>query len=162
MANQQQLDLLKQGVATAWNTWREEHPDTPITLNGVDLSEANLGEVTLPQVLARHRDNKSCAGCHRRFDAIGLVFEGKLKVPQAGAYTFELQSTDGARLLVDGKTVLDRPGKGRQTATAKVELRGGLLPVRLEYFNTYDKPHLEVMWSGPGFERRERRVRGRA
>ena len=47
MANQQQLDLLKQEVATAWNTWREEHPDTPITLNGVDLSEANLGEVNL-------------------------------------------------------------------------------------------------------------------
>ena len=47
MANQQQVDLLKQGVATAWNTWREEHPDTPITLDGVDLSEANLGEVNL-------------------------------------------------------------------------------------------------------------------
>jgi len=89
-----------------------------------------------------------------RAEAIGLVFEGKLKVPQSGAYTFELQSTDGARLLVDGQTVLDRPGKGRQTATAKVELRAGLLPVRLEYFNTYDKPHLQVVWSGPGFERR--------
>src|SRR5215831_1627600 len=47
MANQQQLDLLKQGVATAWNTWREEHPDVSITLNGADLSEANLGEVNL-------------------------------------------------------------------------------------------------------------------
>jgi uncharacterized protein YjbI with pentapeptide repeats len=47
MANQQQLDLLKQGVATTWNMWREEHPNTPINLNGVDLSEANLGEVNL-------------------------------------------------------------------------------------------------------------------
>jgi len=47
MVNQQQLDLLKQGVATAWNTWRDEHPDTPIRLSGVDLSEANLGEVNL-------------------------------------------------------------------------------------------------------------------
>jgi hypothetical protein len=47
MANQQQLDLLKQGVATTWNLWREEHPDSPINLNGVDLSEANLGEVNL-------------------------------------------------------------------------------------------------------------------
>jgi hypothetical protein len=27
-------------------------------------------------MLARHRDNKSCAGCHDRFDAIGLAFEG--------------------------------------------------------------------------------------
>jgi uncharacterized protein YjbI with pentapeptide repeats len=47
MANQQQLDLLKQEVVTTWNTWREEHPDDPITLNGADLSEANLGEVNL-------------------------------------------------------------------------------------------------------------------
>ncbi len=26
--------------------------------------------------MARHRDHVSCAGCHNRFDAIGLVFEG--------------------------------------------------------------------------------------
>jgi hypothetical protein len=37
--------------------------------------EANLGELTLPQVLAKHRDNPSCSECHRRFDAVGLVFE---------------------------------------------------------------------------------------
>jgi hypothetical protein len=37
--------------------------------------EAKLGELTLAQVLARHRDNPSCAACHRRFDSIGLVFE---------------------------------------------------------------------------------------
>src|SRR5262249_14549631 len=30
----------------------------------------------LPQLLARHRTDKSCAACHRRFDSIGLVFEG--------------------------------------------------------------------------------------
>ncbi len=28
MIHQQQLDLLKQGVATTWNKWREEHPGT--------------------------------------------------------------------------------------------------------------------------------------
>jgi len=27
-------------------------------------------------LLARHREDKSCAGCHERFDSIGLVFEG--------------------------------------------------------------------------------------
>ncbi len=47
MANQQQLDLLKQEVATTWNMWRAEHPDTAIELNGADLCEANLGEVNL-------------------------------------------------------------------------------------------------------------------
>ncbi len=28
MINEHQLDLLKQGVTTARNTWREEHPGT--------------------------------------------------------------------------------------------------------------------------------------
>src|SRR6266700_4135508 len=51
MINQQQLDLLKQGGATIWNTWREEHPDTPIELNGVDLSEARLVWATLEGAL---------------------------------------------------------------------------------------------------------------
>jgi hypothetical protein len=89
-----------------------------------------------------------------RAEAIGLVFEGKLQVPQAGAYTFALESTDGARLLLDGKAVLDRPGKGRQSATATVSLRAGLVPVRLEYFNGYERPQLKVEWSGPDVPRR--------
>jgi hypothetical protein len=35
-----------------------------------------LGDLTLPQLLAKHREHKSCAACHQRFDSIGLVFEG--------------------------------------------------------------------------------------
>src|SRR5262249_3461085 len=35
-------------------------------------------------------------------------------------------------------------------ATATVPLRAGLVPIRLEYFNTYGKPELKVEWSGPG------------
>ena len=31
---------------------------------------------TLRDMLARHRNEKSCASCHARFDALGLVFEG--------------------------------------------------------------------------------------
>jgi hypothetical protein len=38
--------------------------------------ETDLGGLTLPQVLARHRADAACAGCHRRFDAVGVVFEG--------------------------------------------------------------------------------------
>jgi hypothetical protein len=89
-----------------------------------------------------------------RSEAIGFVFEGKLKVLQAGTYTFDLESTDGARLIVDGKTVLDRPNKGKQSASNKVELRAGFLPVRLEYFNTIEQPQLKIEWSGPGIEGR--------
>jgi hypothetical protein len=89
-----------------------------------------------------------------RAEAIGLVFEGKLKVLKDGEYTFYLESTEGARLLIDGKAVLDHPTKGKHSANAKVPLAAGLLPVRLEYFNSYEKPLLKLEWSGPGVERR--------
>lgn len=41
MANQEQLEILKQGVEV-WNQWREEHPDEKIELRGVDLTGALL------------------------------------------------------------------------------------------------------------------------
>src|SRR2546421_249509 len=41
MANQEQLDILKQGVQV-WNQWREEHPDLQ-----PDLREANLRDTNL-------------------------------------------------------------------------------------------------------------------
>ena len=44
MANEEQLAILHQGVE-AWNTWRDENPDTKI-----DLSEADLGGINLSAV----------------------------------------------------------------------------------------------------------------
>src|SRR6266700_2229815 len=41
MPNQQQLDLLKQGV-DAWNAWRQANPVTEPDLNDADLSKATL------------------------------------------------------------------------------------------------------------------------
>jgi hypothetical protein len=38
--------------------------------------EAKLGELTLRDALAKHREDKLCAGCHARFDSFGLAFEG--------------------------------------------------------------------------------------
>ena len=46
MANQEHLDILKQGVET-WNQWRKEHIDIQPDLSGADLIEANLSEADL-------------------------------------------------------------------------------------------------------------------
>ncbi len=46
MANQQQLDLLKQEVEI-WNQWRREHPDIQPDLSGAELSGANLSGADL-------------------------------------------------------------------------------------------------------------------
>ncbi len=89
-----------------------------------------------------------------RLEAIGLVYEAKVKVPADGEYTFIINSTEGARLIVDGRTVIDRVGKGNAKVDGKVALKAGLLPIRLEYFNSYEKPRLTVSWSGPDFSTR--------
>lgn len=41
MADQEQLEILKQGVQV-WNSWREKNPNIKIDLNEVDLPKANL------------------------------------------------------------------------------------------------------------------------
>ncbi len=66
---------VKRGYWVVRRLLGEQIPPPPPTVPELPKDEAKLGELTLPQVLARHRDNKSCAACHRRFDAIGLVFE---------------------------------------------------------------------------------------
>ncbi len=89
-----------------------------------------------------------------RSEAMGLVFEGKLKVPEQGEYTFSVDSTAGARLLIDGKVFIDQPLKGRHSDQAKATLEAGPRAIRLEYFNAYEQPSLKVAWSGPGVPRR--------
>lgn len=44
MANEEQLQILKQGVEV-WNAWRNENPDVEISLRGADLRQADLREV---------------------------------------------------------------------------------------------------------------------
>src|SRR5260221_1469946 len=48
MANQEQLDILKQG-AEVWNKWRQEHPEIILDLRGADLRQANLSGANLSQ-----------------------------------------------------------------------------------------------------------------
>jgi hypothetical protein len=66
---------VKRGYWVVRRLLGEKIPPPPPTVPELPKDEARLGELTLPQVLARHRADKSCAGCHRRFDSVGLVFE---------------------------------------------------------------------------------------
>jgi len=49
MANQEQLDILKQGVQ-AWNEWREKNSSVQIDLREADLRQAHLIRVNLSRV----------------------------------------------------------------------------------------------------------------
>ena len=51
-------------------------PPPPAVVPDLPSDEKNLGELTLREVLAKHRADKTCASCHARFDSFGLAFEG--------------------------------------------------------------------------------------
>jgi hypothetical protein len=74
---------VKRGYWVVRRVLGEAIPPPPPTVPELPKDEADLGELTLPQLLARHRKplarhrtDKACAGCHNRFDSVGLVFEG--------------------------------------------------------------------------------------
>jgi mono/diheme cytochrome c family protein len=67
---------VKRGYWVVRRLLGERIPAPPPEVPELPKDEAKTGDLTLPQLLARHRQEKSCAGCHQRFDSIGLVFEG--------------------------------------------------------------------------------------
>lgn len=67
---------VKRGYWVVRRLLGERIPPPPPNVPDLPDDESRLGELTLRETLARHRDHKSCAGCHNRFDSIGLVFEG--------------------------------------------------------------------------------------
>jgi hypothetical protein len=67
---------VKRGYWVVRRLLDEQIPAPPPEVPELPKDEAKTGDLTLPQLLARHRENPSCAGCHQRFDSVGLVFEG--------------------------------------------------------------------------------------
>src|ERR1041385_4188144 len=64
-----------------------------------------------------------------------IRWTGKIKIPKDGAYTFYLESDDGSRLLIDGKTVVDNGGlHDMQTQDGSVALKAGDHDLQLDYF----------------------------
>src|SRR5437868_4566455 len=52
MANQEHLDILKQG-AEVWNQWRKDHINIDINLSEANLSETDLSEANLRRAYFR-------------------------------------------------------------------------------------------------------------
>jgi hypothetical protein len=89
---------VKRGYWVVRRVLGERIPPPPPTVPELPKDEANLGELTLPEVLARHRADKNCATCHRRFDSIGLVFEdfgpiGERRTKDLGGHPVKTSAT---------------------------------------------------------------------
>lgn len=83
-------------------------------------------------------------------DNFGVVFDGYLDIPAKGQYRFRLASDDGARIIVDGKTVVDHDGIHPATEKAgNVRLEKGVVAVRLEYFEASGEEELRAVVDTP-------------
>jgi hypothetical protein len=65
---------VKRGYWVVRRLLGEVIPPPPPTVPELPADEAKT-DIPLPQMLAKHRENKSCSVCHERFDSVGLVFE---------------------------------------------------------------------------------------
>ncbi len=93
-----------------------EHPGAPPNVPELPADEAKLGERSLRETLIRHRAEKSCAGCHERFDPIGLAFEGYGPVGEA-------RTVDLAGHPVDTHATFPRGGEGSGLEGLRAYLR---------------------------------------
>jgi hypothetical protein len=102
---------VKRGNWVVKNILGERIPPPPATVPELPKDEAKL-DLPLRDMLAQHRADPNCAGCHARFDALGLVFEGFGPVG-------DRREKDLAGRPVDAKATF--PGGGEGTGLAGLQ-----------------------------------------
>lgn len=89
---------VKRGYFVVHRVLGERVPPPPANVPELPSDESKMGELTLRESLAKHRDDKACAGCHMRFDNYGLVFEnygpvGERRNTDLGGHTVDTKVT---------------------------------------------------------------------
>ena len=95
---------VKRGYWVARRLLGERIPPPPPTVPQLPADEASLGDLTLREALARHRADKSCAACHERFDALGLVFESYGPVGERRTRDFGGRPVETSAAFPDGSS----------------------------------------------------------
>lgn len=92
----------------------------------------------------------------KRENYFGFRFNGFIKVPKDGIYTFYLKSNDGSRLYIDGEELIENDANhGAVEEPGQVALKAGLHKIMVKYFQCGGGKALQVNWSAPGVEKRE-------
>ncbi len=71
----QRTSPVKRGYWVARNVLGQYIPAPPPNVPAIPANEADLGNLTLAQTMARHRSDPNCASCHATFDFFGLAYE---------------------------------------------------------------------------------------
>lgn len=95
---------VKRGYWVVKRVLGERIPAPPPKVPELPASETDLGTLTLAQTLARHRADSACAGCHQRFDSVGLVFEGYGPIGERREKDLAGRPVDTRALFPDGES----------------------------------------------------------
>ncbi len=77
-------------------------------------------------------------------------FLGSLRIETSGQYRFDIQADDGAKLLIDGKTVGECVINRGTTFPAALQLSKGDHAIEIRYFQLGGGNALDVYWQPPG------------
>jgi hypothetical protein len=94
---------VKRGYWVVKTVLGEHIPPPPAAVPELPRDEAKL-DLPLRDLLARHRENKACAGCHSRFDSLGLVFEGYGMVGERRQQDLSGRAVDDSATFPGGMT----------------------------------------------------------
>lgn len=95
---------VKRGYWVVRRLLGERIPAPPPNVPEIPNDESQLGELTLRETLAKHREHMSCAGCHDRIDSIGLVFEGFGPIGERRDVDLGGRKVDTAAVFPDGSS----------------------------------------------------------
>jgi len=129
-------------------------PIKDLLSNVYEGSWSNLPDFTQLKSLAveeekRGRISSMQAGKDQNF---GIVWQGKLPVANDGTYSFRLDSDDGSRVVIDGKTVVEINSSGPmgRAQEGKAQLAKGDRAIRIEYYNQSGPHGISLAMAGPG------------
>lgn len=129
---------LKQGLAYAYyeGHWRRL-PDWS------KLQPVKTGVIASPELPAGHIN-----------EYFGVVYDGYIRVPTTGNYTFYCTSDDGSTIMIDDLLITDNNGAhGEEEEAGFVGLTAGLHKVRLQYYNGAVDYAFSVAVEGPGLKK---------
>lgn len=86
----------------------------------------------------------------------GYQFDGFVKVPKDGIYTFYLESNDGSRLFINDKELIENEANhGAKEEPGIVALKKGYHKLRVRYFQCGGGKGLKVSYSAAGLQKQE-------
>jgi len=87
---------------------------------------------------------------------VAIRYEGWLKIPNKGNYTFFLKMNGGSLIVNENTLVEQEPSdrRGVMTLEGKAELEAGSHPIQLTYYHTGRQPEFSFEMAGPDFERK--------